>query len=342
MDCADYCFCSDCYPHCAGRNELHGGITRNEGPVKVPRFLFRHIFSKILGSFKFLSYLCRNNLFIKVMEIVLIVIILLLLIGGAIGAWCMYRHYMQLLKKEVKRAQQSEQLKSVFIENVSRTLRTPLNAILGYSNMILEEKDESMQPAMVKEMAGHIKVDSEELLGFVAQLFEMSKFEGITPSFTFIEVNLTELMASYRREALNIAKPDVSVRVRTDLSPHCKAFLDTNLMHQLMMHLLTNATRHTSQGDIIIAYANERRGLKVTITYSGNGKAELIGSDIYSFLQKEDALKHVNESSILGLSLCKAIVEMLGGEFYMDTEYERKTVASFWFPCKMRDRHKDV
>ena len=125
------------------------------------------------------------------MEIVLIVIILLLLIGGAIGAWCMYRHYMQLLKKEVKRAQQSEQLKSVFIENVSRTLRTPLNAILGYSNMILEEKDESMQPAMVKEMAGHIKVDSEELLGFVAQLFEMSKFEGITPSFTFIEVNHT-------------------------------------------------------------------------------------------------------------------------------------------------------
>ena len=73
----------------------------------------------------------------------------------------------------------------------------------------------------------------------------------------------------------------------------------------------------------------------------GIGQAELIGADIYSFLQKEDALKHVNESSVLGLSICKAIVDVLGGEFYMDTEYDKKTVASFWFPCKMRDTQKE-
>lgn len=276
------------------------------------------------------------------MVLVFSIIICLLLVGFLIAFLFTHRHYKSLIKKEVKRAQRSEQLKSVFIDNVSHTLRTPLNAILGYSNMILEEPDNMMQPAQVKEMVNNIKKDSVELIGFVNQLFEMSKFEGITPSFTFIEVNLTELMASYRREALNIAKPDVAVRVTTDLSPHCKAFLDTNLMHQLMMHLLTNATNYTTQGDIVIRYSCERRGLKVVITYMGNGKAELIGSDIYSFLQKEDALKHVNESSILGLSLCRAIVEMLGGEFFMDTEYERKTVATFWFPCRMRDIYKDI
>jgi K+-sensing histidine kinase KdpD len=276
------------------------------------------------------------------MVVVFVIIIMLLLIGCGIAYFLIRRHYERLLNKEVLRAQKSEQLKSVFIDNVSHTLRTPLKAILGYSNMILEEKDESMQPAQVKEMAAHIQKDSQELISFVGQLFEMSKFEGITPSFTFIEVNLTELMASYRREAMNYTKPDVSVRVRTDLSPHCKAMLDTNLMHQLMMHLLTNAARYSTQGDIIINYGYERKGLKVAITYSGNGKAELIGADIYSFLQQEDALKHVNESSALGLATCKAIVDVLGGEFYMDTEYERKTVATFWFPCKMRDKHKDM
>ena len=276
------------------------------------------------------------------MNSVLIIVIVVLLVGFVLALFFMHCHYEKQLKKEVKRAQKSEQLKSAFIDNVCHTLRTPLNAILGYSNMILEENDETMNAAHVKEMSSNINNNSKDLLAFVEQLFEMSKFEGITPSFTFIEVNLTELMASYRREALNITKPDVSVRVKTDLSPHCKAWLDTNLMHQLMMHLLTNAARYTSQGDIIINYSNERRGLKVMITYSGNGNAELIGTDIYSFLQKEDALKHVNESSILGLSLCRAIVEMLGGEFYMDTEYERKTVASFWFPCRMRDRYKDM
>ena len=94
-------------------------------------------------------------------------------------------------------------------------------------------------------------------------------------------------------------------------------------------------------GDIIIKYADENKGLRVTVTYIGIGQAELIGADIYSFLQKEDALKHVNESSVLGLSICKAIVDVLGGEFYMDTEYDKKTVASFWFPCKMRDTQKE-
>lgn len=119
------------------------------------------------------------------------------------------------------------------------------------------------------------------------------------------------------------------VRVSTNLSPHCKAWLDTNFMHQLMMHLLTNAANHIADGDIIIKYADENKGLRVTVTYIGICQAELIGADIYSFLQKEDALKHVNESSVLGLSICKAIVDVLGGEFYMDTEYDKKTVASF-------------
>jgi signal transduction histidine kinase len=149
-------------------------------------------------------------------------------------------------------------------------------------------------------------------------------------------------MASYRRETQNITKPDVSVRVMTDLSPHCKAWLDTNFMHQLMMHLLANAATHITQGDIVIRYGYERKGLKVSITYAGIGQAELLGEDIYSFLQKEDALTQVNESSVLGLSICRAIVEMLGGEFYMDTEYDKKTVASFWFPCKMTDQHKGM
>lgn len=266
----------------------------------------------------------------------------LLLIVFSVFCYLIRYYYSRKLRKAVWRAQKSEQLKSAFVDNVSRSLRSPLNAILGYSNMIVEENDATMQPAHVKELARNISNDTQQLIDFVSQLIEMSKFEGITPSFTFIEVNLTELMASYRREAMTITKPDVTVRVSSDLSPHCRAVLDTNFMHQLMMHLLANAARHVTQGDIVIKYGHERKGLKVAVTYMGIGQAELLGTDIYSFLQKEDALKNVNGSSVLGLSICKAIVEMLGGEFYMDTEYDKKTVASFWFPCKMKDTHRSV
>lgn len=271
-----------------------------------------------------------------------IIFAVLLLIVFGVSLYFIQLHYKHLLKKEVKRAQKSERIKSMFIENVSHTLRAPIKAISGYCDMILEEKDEEMQPAQVRELVTNMSSSTQQLLEFISQLYDMTKLQGITPSFTFIEVNLSELMASYRRETMNITKPDVIVRVTTDLSPHCKGILDTNLMHQLMMHLLSNAAHHITGNDIVIKYAEERKGLKVTITYAGQGQADILGADIYSYLQKEDALMNANDSSAFGLSVCKAIVDMLGGEFYVDTEYDKKTVTCFWIPCKMRDTHKDM
>lgn len=262
-----------------------------------------------------------------------------LLIGFAVALFFIHRYYNQQLKREVNRAQKSERLKSVFLDNASQTLRAPLNAILGYSNMILEEKNETMDAVQVKQMVGHIQQSSQELLEFLKQLMDLSNFDGGMPSFTFIEVNLAELMASYRREAMNLTKANVSVRVRTDLSPHCKVTLDTNFMHQLMMHLLNNAAKHATQGEIVVTYTSERKGLKVMINYLGNGQADVINEDIFSYLQK-DALKMNGDVNGLGLPICKAIIDAVGGELDIDTQDGRKTVAQFWFPCKMRDKHK--
>ena len=275
------------------------------------------------------------------MNAVTLFVIIILLIAFGICLVLVRRHYTKLLDVANKRAQKSQQLKSVFIDNISRTLRSPLQVIEGFCNMILDEKDENMQPAQVRESMLNISSHAQELIDFVAQLHEMSKFEGITPSFTFIEVNLSELMASYRREAMNYTKPDVSVRVTTDLSPHCKAILDTNLMHQLMMHLLTNAAAHVTRGDILVKYGAERKGLKITINFIGIGQSELVGVDIYSLVQEDNALKDSVMSSALGLAISKAIVEMFGGEFYMDSDND-KTLASVWFPCQLKDTYKNL
>jgi len=274
------------------------------------------------------------------MNTVILIVILLLAFG--ICFLFIRRHYLKLLDVAISRAQKSEQLKSVFIENISRTLRLPLNAISDHCNTILEGKNEDTQPAEVRKLVTNISDYSKELTDFVEQLHEMSKFEGITPSFTFIEVNLSELMASYRREAMTYTKPDVTVRVSTDLSPHCRGILDTNLMHQLMMHLLTIAANHVAEGDIFIRYSCERRGLKVSVNYTDMGQTELIDADIISLVQKEDILKDFGKSSHLGLAICRAIVDMFGGEFFMDSENGKKTIASFWFPCKMKDIYKDI
>ena len=276
------------------------------------------------------------------MDVLYLIIIAVLLIGFTAAFVLFQRHYARELKREVRRAQKSEQLKSVFLANVSQALRSPLKAIKGYSNLILEESDTHMQAAQVKEMATHISANSDQLLSFIAQLKELSNYDASMPSLTLIEVNVAELMASYRREALMATKPDVGVQIRTDLSPHCKATLDTNSMHQLMMHLLNNAAKHTTQGDIVMHYANERRGIKVAITYQGNGQSNVIGEDIFSYLQREEALTMVNGTDVLSIPICKAIVDALGGELDITTENGQKTTVTFWFPCRMRDRNKGV
>ncbi|MCR5269964.1 MAG: HAMP domain-containing histidine kinase [Prevotella sp.] len=265
---------------------------------------------------------------------------LTLLVANALAFYFVRRYYQQLLKRELSKAQKSERLKSVFLANVSRSLRKPLNAILGYSNIILAEENKDLHASQVKDLVSLINADSQQLLGFIGQLLELSNFEGSMPSFTMIEVNLAELMASYRREAMNVTRPDVSVVLRSDLSPHCKATLDTNFMHQLMMHLLTEAAKNTMKGDIMVNFKYERHGLKVAITYGGVGKTDLLTEDIYTFLQKEDAMMLTKDNSRFGLSICKAIIDAIGGELDFETGNGSKTIASFWFPCKMRARHK--
>lgn len=272
-----------------------------------------------------------------------LIIIIALIVLFCIGLYFVRRGYLRRLSREVKRAQNSERIKSIFLANVSHALRTPLNAIIGFSEIILKEQEKGeITPEQLKEAATHINKNGHQLLFFIQQLLELSNFESSVLTFSLIEVNLAELMASYRREALHETKPGVSVMVRSSLSPHCKGTLDTNLMHQLMMHLLRNAAHYTKEGTITINYEYERKGMRVTITDTGDGIPKEYLENIFSLLHLEDALTLDNRASELGLSICKAITDSLGGEISLNSELGKGTTATVWFPCRMRDMTKDV
>ena len=275
------------------------------------------------------------------MDIWQIIIVLLLLLGAAVF-YVFRKYYLTLLHKEVDRARRSEHIKTVFLANVSNALRNPLNNIISKSNDLLTTGVENTKAEQLTDSLTQINKDGNQLMYFISQLLELSSFESGVQTFTLIEVNLAELMASYRREAQRDASPNVSVFVRSKLSPHCKGTLDTNLMYQLMMHLLQNAIRHTTEGSICINYEAERDGLQVSIIDTGDGIPQKFHGNISNVLQSDEALNMFNKNSGLGLSICKAIVDGMNGEISLKSEEGKGTTVTVFFPCRLRDKKKGV
>ena len=147
-----------------------------------------------------------------------LIVIIALVVLFAVGLYFVRRGYLRKLNREVKRAQSSERIKTIFLANVSHALRTPLNAIIGFSDILMKEQEKGkVDPEQLKEAATHINQNGHQLLFFIQQLLELSNFESSVLTFSLIEVNLAELMASYRREAMHETNPNVSVLVRSSL-----------------------------------------------------------------------------------------------------------------------------
>ena len=249
-------------------------------------------------------------------------------------------YYRTRLHNEISRAQRSERIKTVFMANVSHALRMPLNAIINDSKKMLDH--DGMDRKQMVPVIENINQHGKQLLYFISQLLELSSFDSNMNTFTMIEVNLAELMASYRREAQRDAGANVDVVVRSPLSPHCKGTLDTNLMYQLMTHLLHNALVHTQEGTVTIDYDHEENGLRIEVIDTGDGEDQDFQTNLSMQMQSGDSLTLFNQRSGLGLSICKSIVEGLHGTIDLKSEKGKGTHVTVWIPCKMRDTKKGL
>lgn len=267
-------------------------------------------------------------------------IIIILLIVMAIGFVVLYRYYNHRINAEVTRARRSEHIKTVFLANVSHALRHPLSSIISTSEGFLSADTGTVSARQINDAFVQINKDGNQLLYFISQLIELSNFESGVLTFTQVEVNLAELMASYRREAQRDAAPGVSVMVRSPLSPHCKGTLDTNLMYQLMMRLLHGAVERTKSGTIAINYESEANGLKVVVSDSGEG-VQLDGY-VSDALQNDQSFALFSQDSGLGLSICKSIVDSMGGEITVESVPGKGTTSTVFFPCRLRHKHKGI
>ena len=238
------------------------------------------------------------------------------------------------LHREMRRAQKSEQLKIVFLANVSHALRTPLNAIIGFSDMMQSMPAGTLSAADQQEMLNQIHKNGEQLLYFINELLQLSTIQGNGIDFQSVECNIGQLVNEY----VYLVRPELKEGVTLQINAQQQevtALTDPNHLRLITMHLLSNAVKHTTNGSITISYKIHNNGLYLEVKDTGNGLPDDLKENIFTLLSNKHTFVQ-EQSPGLGLSICKAIIDAVHGKIGVESTEGQGATFWFWIPCKIK------
>ena len=261
-------------------------------------------------------------------------IVLLVIIGAIL---VLFNRQGKRLNEEIQHAIDNEDIKSQYLEEVGVTFKDALDKIIHSCEDIESQPCINQHPDVAKAIED-IRFNSRQLAQYAQEIKAMSNTQGIIPHSQKLQVNLVELIMSYRREIMYEVNDDVQVNMQTKLSPHTKVWVDTTMFRQLVMHILHCAAKTTALGYINIRYAKEKDGLRFWF----ENTSDAIPGDVINtiFTSEKDSASQVNgtcdKDTIMSLSLCKSIISSLKGKIEATSEQkdsEYLNVITFWFPC---------
>ena len=260
--------------------------------------------------------------------IIAVVIILVLLIGQ-------HRLRIRRLEKENVRLNKAHQealqafdMKNEFITHITNELRKPLHPIEGFSD-ILGTTDYDLKPEERELLSTHIKDNSKRITRLIDELAELSYFESkssLPVNYTISPNHLLRHMVDYMRPR---CKEGVRMFLESDLSDDYTTATSQEAVETLMRHLLDNAIQFTDHGVITVACTEYGDMVRVSVTDTGCGIAPELRDHVFdTFQEMADNMKLKG----LGLPICKAIVQLLGGRIWLDTDYHEGTRFIFDLP----------
>lgn len=236
---------------------------------------------------------------------------------------------------EMQRAQQSEELKDIFLNNLSHALRTPLNAIIGFSDLLMSMSKNDIPEEEYEHLLGLINNNGLQLLHLINELLSLSDIEGNNQLFERKVVDVDAEMTSYATETRMQMSKDVQLEVIEPIGG-LRAIIDPKLLRIVTMHLLENACQHTTDGKITLSYYAKEGGMYVEVKDTGSGLPDKLKENIFALLSDKNT--YVQEDTPgLGLSICKAIIDKGKGRIgaYENEKDGHGTIFWFWVPIEI-------
>lgn len=237
---------------------------------------------------------------------------------------------LELMRRELieskEKAETSDKLKSAFLANMSHEIRTPLNAIVGFSR-IISESDNAEERREYYEI---VDANNERLLQLINEILDLSKIESGIVEFTYGPVRLHTLCKEIHDAHVFRCPQGVELRFDSPdeaLSIHS----DKNRIFQVFSNLIGNAFKFTTEGSVSYGYKQEGERVVFYVKDTGLGiEPEKLGRVFQRFAK----LNNFAQDTGLGLSICKTIIERLGGEIAVSSEVGTGTTFTFWLPLE--------
>ena len=244
------------------------------------------------------------------------------------------------LIREKKHAEESNELKTAFLQNMSHEIRTPINAIKGFSSLLIKNYNNE---AKLQQFTKIIDQRSNDLLDIINDILDIAKIEsGQLPVYKE-ECNLTILFEELTTQCIEYQQRLGKQHINFNLQVHCDSsdtviVTDKGKLKQIFINLLTNALKFTDNGKIEGGCKFDNNNLLFYVTDTGIGIPADKQKNVFErFVQLNQDTNQVIGGTGLGLSIIKGLVSLLGGEIFLESEPGKGSTFSFTFPYEIAD-----
>lgn len=235
------------------------------------------------------------------------------------------------------KAEESNRLKTEFLNNISHEIRTPMNAISGFTSLLLKGDISDEQK---KAYYSIINCSTHRLLNIIDDIIYISEINAGIDIFKEEEVNLIELNEKLFRKYIAIANDkNLNLNLLVDkniLSP--VIYSDHGKLTKILNSLLDNALKFTVEGEVQFGFEQKNEIIEFYVKDTGIGIAKKDFNEIFEFFKKiKDNTKIINEGIGIGLTIAKAYVKLLGGNFWFTSVPNKGSEFYFSIPAKFKE-----